>query len=100
MKTSRTLFALFALLVAAAPTMAADPNLGRDLAATCANCHGTDGKARGAMVPLAGKPADEIVSKLHEFKDDKRQATIMHQIAKGFTDEQLKLVADYFARQK
>jgi cytochrome c553 len=100
MKTGLMLCVLFALLVAAALALAADPTPGRDLAATCANCHGTDGKAQGAMMPLAGKPAADMVSMLHAFKDGKRPATIMHQIAKGFTDEQITLVADYFARQK
>jgi cytochrome subunit of sulfide dehydrogenase len=99
MRPIAIIVALF-VCVTAERVIAADPRLGRDLAATCANCHGTDGKAQGAMIPLAGRPAADIVSKLSEFKAGKREATIMHQIAKGFTDEQLKLVAEYFAKQK
>jgi cytochrome c553 len=87
-------------VAAAAPAVAADANLGRDLAATCANCHGTDGRAQGEFVRLAGMPASQMLGKLGEFKDGTRQATIMHQIVKGFTDEQLKVMADYFAKQK
>jgi sulfide dehydrogenase cytochrome subunit len=37
---------------------------------------------------------------LKDFEDGKRPATIMHQIAKGFTDEQLEVLAAYFAAQK
>ena len=37
---------------------------------------------------------------MREFKDGKRQATVMHQIAKGLSDEQVKTLADYFAAQK
>jgi cytochrome c553 len=75
-------------------------HLARSLAATCANCHGTDGRSVGKVAQLAGKPAQETIGKLTEFKEGKRPATIMHQIAKGFTDEQIKLLADYFAAQK
>jgi cytochrome subunit of sulfide dehydrogenase len=72
----------------------------RNLAATCANCHGTEGHSVGAVAKLAGQPAQDMLAKLAEFKEGKRPATIMHQIAKGFTDQQLKLIADYFAAQK
>jgi cytochrome c553 len=74
--------------------------LARNLAATCANCHGTEGHSVGKVAALAGKPAQDTIGKLTEFKEGKRPATIMHQIAKGFTDEQIRLIADYFAAQK
>jgi cytochrome c553 len=99
MRTMALIVTLFAL-AAAGRAVAADPNLGRDLAATCANCHGTDGRAQGEFTRLAGMPASQMLSKLGEFRDGSRQATIMHQIVKGFTDEQLKAIADYFAKQK
>ncbi len=99
MKT-RTLATVVAL-AAAAPLAAhaQDPLLGRNLAATCANCHGTNGQARGDMKPLAGVSAGKIVAMLADFKSGAQPATIMHQIAKGYTDEQIKLVAEYFAAQ-
>lgn len=76
------------------------PNAARDLAATCANCHGTNGQSAGGSDSLAGVPADNILQKLEEFRTGDRPATIMHQIAKGYTEEQLKLVADWFAARK
>ncbi len=84
--------------VAAQPATA-DP-VARSYAATCANCHGTNGQARGAMVPLAGLPKELIVTQMKAFKEGTRPATIMHQIAKGYTDEQIDLIAGYFATQK
>ena len=54
--TSRTALAALALAAASAPTWAQDANLARNLAATCANCHGTNGAARGDMKALAGVP--------------------------------------------
>ncbi len=79
---------------------AADANHARYLASTCANCHGTDGKSVGSVASLAGQSANDILTKLSEFKDGTRPATIMHQIAKGYTDEQLKLIAEFFSAQK
>jgi cytochrome subunit of sulfide dehydrogenase len=69
------------------------------LAATCANCHGTNGKARGEMKPLAGMPAERLLAAVNDYKNGNQPATIMHQIAKGYTDDQLKLIAAFFAAQ-
>jgi len=72
------------------------------LAATCANCHGTQGRAvDGAAVPgLAGMPASYMVEQLKAFKAGTRPATVMHQLAKGFSEAQIDQVAAYFAAQK
>ena len=78
----------------------ANPHRARDLAATCANCHGTNGNARGDMKQLAGVPADKIVALMADYKAGNLPATIMHQIAKGYTDDQIKLIAAYFAAQQ
>ncbi len=69
-------------------------------AAACANCHGTDGRAQPGMEALAGKDKDELIQKLMDFKAGRKPATIMHQLSKGYTDEQLKDIAAYFAAQK
>ena len=92
--------ALAGALVAAAPAWAQDALLARNLAATCANCHGTNGQARGEMKPLAGQSAEKIIAALADYKAGNQPATIMHQIAKGYTDEQMRLIAGYFAAQK
>jgi sulfide dehydrogenase cytochrome subunit len=87
-------------LAAAGAAQAQDANLGRNLAATCANCHGTNGQVRGDTVkPLAGVAAEQIVTSFNAFKTGALPATIMHQIAKGYTDEQIKAIAAYFASQ-
>ena len=77
-----------------------DPNLARGLAATCANCHGTNGVSQGEVESLAGQKKEDLVRKMQEFKTGKRPATIMHQLAKGYTDEQIELIADWFAARK
>ena len=88
------------LMLAASLAQAQDAHLGRNLAATCANCHGTNGRALGDTVkPLAGVSADKIVAAINDYKSGAQPATIMHQIAKGYTDDQIKLIAAYFAAQ-
>ena len=86
----------------AASASAADPHLARNLAATCANCHGTNGKAvpGAGMDALAGMEKEKLLQKLKDFKSGAKPATIMHQISKGYTDEQMDLIAAYFAAQK
>jgi cytochrome c553 len=71
------------------------------LAATCANCHGTDGHAAsGSALPvLAGMPKDAILAQLRAFKAGTRSATIMQQLSKGYSDAQLEQIAAYFAAQ-
>ena len=79
-----------------------DPDLARNLAATYANCHGTNGRAvqSAGNEELAGVPKDKLMQKLRDFRSGAKPATIMHQISKGYTEAQLELVAAYFAAQK
>lgn len=92
--------ALAATLLLASPwALAQDPHQARNLAATCANCHGTNGQARGDMKPLAGQSAEKLLAALNDYRSGNQPATIMHQIAKGYTDAQLQLIAAYFAAQ-
>ena len=62
----------------------------------------TNGKAvEGAAVPgLAGMPQQYTVMQMQAFKSGARPATVMHQIAKGFSDEQIQQLAAYFAAQR
>ncbi len=71
----------------------------RSLAATCAQCHGTDGHAvRGSAIPgLAGMPAAELVAQINAFRSGARPSTVMQQLARGYTDAQIHQLAAYFA---
>ncbi|GAP35423.1 c-type cytochrome [Piscinibacter sakaiensis] len=71
----------------------------RALAATCANCHGTDGRAvsESAVPGLAGMPASYLVEQMKAFRSGARPATVMHQLAKGYSDAQIEQIAAYFA---
>lgn len=77
----------------------ANPNLARSLAATCANCHGTNGVSVGGFETLAGMSKDDLVRKLKEYKAGTKPGTIMPQLAKGYTDEQIEAIAGWLAVQ-
>ncbi len=92
--------AMLGLIGLSAGAHAQDPNLARNLAATCANCHGTNGHSLGGMESLAGEPKDKLMQKLMDYKSGEKPATIMHQIVKGYSDTQLQLITAWFAAQK
>jgi len=72
----------------------------RGLAASCSGCHGTAGVALEGIESLAGGNRDELLRKLQDFKSGKKPATVMHQLAKGYTDEQLAALALHFSSLK
>lgn len=74
----------------------------RSLAASCAACHGTDGRAApDSSVPgLAGIPREQLAAQMRAFKSGSRPATVMNQLAKGYSDSQIDQLAGYFAGVK
>ena len=81
---------------------AADPNLGRNLAAGCANCHGTDGRVVTGTLEinsLAGQPKEKIINKMNDYKSGEKPSTVMKQIALGYSDAQIAAIAAWFAAQ-
>ena len=90
-----------AVFASGAHAQGQDPNYARNLAAACFTCHGTDGRSVGGVPPsLAGQDRNYLLQAMKDFKAGKRPATIMHQQAKGYTDEELEALATYFARAK
>ncbi len=93
--------ALLAVLAAASFTVAAQDSAPRNLAAACAICHGTDGRAVTRDVnPLAGLAKDQFIARMTAFRNGTRPATVMHQISKGYTDQQIEQLAAYFTAQR
>ena len=90
--------AVAALLAVASGALAQDA---QKLAAPCAICHGTEGRAvTRDVLALAGLPREQIASQMRAFRDGQRPATVMHQIAKGYTDAQIDALAAWFSSQK
>ncbi len=71
----------------------------RALAATCTGCHGTDGRGQGGIPNISGWDTEVFVDRMLYFKSDNAQATLMHQIAPGYTLEQINLMAQYFSKK-
>lgn len=108
--------AVAATLAVAAPALAqqpaspppqfASPNLTpagvRALAATCAPCHGTEGRAAPGSTTgsLAGRQRGEIIQAMGLFKEGRKPSTVMQQIARGFTDAEIEALDDYFSRRQ
>lgn len=73
---------------------------GAMLSNSCSACHGTDGKSPGAIPSINGKSAQFINKALSEFRSGTRTSTVMGRHAKGYSDKEIKLIADYFANLK
>jgi cytochrome c553 len=73
----------------------------RGLSATCANCHGTDGKGvENATMPVINNlNGEQILTQLRAFKSGAREGTIMPQLAKGYTDEQMQSIASFLGKK-
>lgn len=94
--------ALVALALVALParTQTAPPSgppSGRLLASNCFQCHATDG--RGGFERLTGESAAELFQELKELqtKSIGSEDGIMVPHAQGYTDAQLRKIAEYFA---
>lgn len=89
------LAALLTACAVCAPLTQAAPPPGQLLSSQCAQCHGTDGKGPG-FDDIAGKSARELYDELTEMKY-RRPEGIMDRQARGYTDYQLRLIADYLS---
>jgi len=95
------LLACFAALAFGAARAESNLEL-RSLAASCAACHGTDGHSLpgSPLASLAHLPPAYFVDRMRAYRDDATLASsVMAQIAKGYDDHQVEMLADYFASQ-
>lgn len=95
-----SLVALSIFLVSPAAAQNINPLHARNLAASCAACHGTNGNSVGGMPALAGLERTYFLKQLQDFRSGARPATVMHQHAKGYTETEIDQLADFFASQK
>ena len=90
-------------LAAAASVCAAEPPAAPAFpyfVSNCFNCHGTEGKFNSAIPVIAGRDKEYLLEALKGFKAGTKPATIMHQLAKGYTAEQVDALAAYFAARR
>lgn len=72
---------------------------GQTIGLTCVVCHGVQGRGTKGIPPLAGpgRTADQTYAALLAYKNGSRPSTVMDRHAKGYSDEELRAVSDYFA---
>ncbi len=93
--------ALLACAAAAAPAVLAAGPSAEMLSQPCAGCHGVNGVSAGDSIPsIAGMPESYLEQAMTQFKDGKRYSSIMGRIAKGYSADEIKAMAGFFAKQK
>jgi len=87
------------LLVASPPaTLAAAPE--PPGASSCSGCHANNANVDTTVPRLIGRNPNDIVTAMEAFKSGQRPATVMDRIAKGFTDDEIKALAAWYAEQR
>jgi sulfide dehydrogenase cytochrome subunit len=72
----------------------------RQLSASCSACHGTNGYSVGGTPVLAGLDRGYFIKQMKDFKSGARTATVMSKHAKGYNDEEIEKLADFFSAEK
>ena len=67
------------------------------LSLSCTSCHGTYGISPGTVPTIYGKSREYIIKTMKEFRNDERESTVMIRIAKGYSDREIFLIANYFS---
>jgi len=68
----------------------------RLLASQCAQCHGTTGNTLGDFDSIVGDSFSELYDELMEMKAEEKNE-VMHKQIQGYTNDQIWLIADYYA---
>jgi cytochrome subunit of sulfide dehydrogenase len=85
-----------ALVIATPACVFAAPPPG---AASCLGCHAAAG-ADSPMLPLSSLKAEQIEAAMQAFRSGTRPSTVMDRIAKGFSDEEVRAIAQWYARDE
>jgi len=74
-----------------------DMSINRLLASQCAQCHGTLGHAVGDIDGLNGESYKDLVEDLMDMRGEDSPENIMDHQALGYTPEQIRRIARYYA---
>jgi cytochrome c553 len=100
MKLPKLLTVLLGSLLFSAPIQAEgvvpSTDTTRLLASQCAQCHGTTGNTLGDFDSIAGEDFQELLDELLEMKAE-NDNEVMHKQIKGYTDQQIRFIAEYYA---
>jgi cytochrome c553 len=96
----KRIYRLAAMILCASAGPAAAIDVAPPGATACSGCHPASQSAGTAFTRLNGRNPAEILAAMQEFRAGKRPATVMDRIAKGFSDEEVKAIAAWYAAQK
>ena len=97
-KTTAAMLLFFSSLFASGTSLSVEISQAMMLANSCAGCHGTYGKSPGAIPAINGKSASFIVESLKDFQSGARPSTVMGRHARGYSDQEIQLLADFFSK--
>lgn len=89
-----------ALLLGATAQASTEFTRGEAIGLVCSSCHGTNGISFGRVPSIKGMSADRIESAMLAYKADTQNIRLMDRITKGYTEEDIAVVADYFGSMK
>ena len=69
------------------------------LAASCASCHGTRGQSVAGTPSLAGLDKLYFLQRMSQFVTNSRISTVMHHYARGYTADEIEMLAIFFSEQ-
>ena len=97
--TARSFLAAL-LLAASIPSADADTQTPPPGALLCSGCHATNRTVETPVPRLVGRSPADIKAALEAFRTGQRAATVMDRIAKGFSDDEVKAIAEWYGVQK
>jgi len=102
MKKKTALIAgLATLSLCAGAAYAADIEAGRTKSASCMGCHGADGNSPSPLNPsLAGQKEQYLVTTMLDYKNGKRQHSVMQAMLTPLSEDDIRDVAAFYAAQK
>ena len=97
-KSLLSILAILTAIIAGVP-MSLHPagKEGMLLSLSCTSCHGTYGISPGTIPTIYGKSREYIIKTMNEFRNGERDSTVMKRIAKGYSDREIYLIANYFS---
>jgi sulfide dehydrogenase cytochrome subunit len=88
------------IILCASATSASAIDVAPAGAAACSGCHPASKAVETPFTRLNGRNAADIITAMQEFRGGQRPGTVMDRIAKGFTDDEVKAIAAWYAKQK
>ena len=68
-------------------------------ASSCSGCHAVSARVETSIPRILGRQPTDIVAAMQAFRSGERPSTVMGRIAKGFSDDEIRVIAIWLAAQ-